>query len=139
MDMLSELVGTQWEGAAELWVDPLGDEVQRSDCTMAIDAGVVRYSWRYKGEAQQGSLTINDDGADFVDSWHQPTPLKCPAVAHARGLLSVEGSYGPGGDWGWRIGLVLRTPTGQLVLQMTNVAPWGEEARAVRMICNPKS
>ena len=30
--------------------------------------------------------------------------------------------------------LALR-PTGELVLQMTNVAPWGEEVRAVRMTC----
>jgi hypothetical protein len=31
------------------------------------------------------------------------------------------------------MGLVLRPPAGELVLQMTNITPWGEEARAVRM------
>lgn len=139
MDTLSELKGTQWEGAAELWLDPLGDEVQCSDCTISVDAGVVRYTWSYKGEAHQGSLSLNDDGVDFTDTWHQPKPLKCRAVVDAWGLLSVQGTYGPDADWGWRIGLFLRAPTGQLVLQMTNIAPWGEEARAVRMICKRQS
>jgi hypothetical protein len=49
----------------------------------------------------------------------------------------VQGAYGPDRDWGWRIGLSLRAPTGELVLRMTNIAPWGEEARAVRMTCSP--
>jgi hypothetical protein len=30
-------------------------------------------------------------------------------------------------------------PSGELVLQMTNVAPWGEEQRAVRMVFTRKS
>ena len=42
---------------------------------------------------------------------------------------------GPQAEWRWRIGLSVREPSGELVLQMTNVAPWGEETRAVRMIC----
>ena len=85
--------------------------------------------------AQEGKLALHDDGADFTDTWHQPQPMRCRPVADARGLFQVQGEYGPQSDWGWRTGLSLRTPTGELVLQMTNIAPWGEEVRAVRMIC----
>ena len=48
-------------------------------------------------------------------------------------LATVQYTYME--NWGWRINLCFREPTGELVLQMTNIAPWGEEARAVRMVC----
>jgi hypothetical protein len=78
---------------------------------------------------------VREDGADFIDSWHQPLPMLCRRVDHAWGLFQVQGEYGAESDWGWRVGLSLRNLTNELVLQMTNIAPWGEEARAVRMIC----
>ena len=49
-------------------------------------------------------------------------------------LFTVQGTYGAGEgpDWGWRSQLSVRPlGAGQLVLQMTNIAPWGEETRAV--------
>jgi len=135
MNPLSDLDGTRWSGTAELWLDPLGDEVVRSDCTTSVDTNVVRYTWSHEGKGHQGSLTLREDGADFVDSWHQPEPMSCQRLAGAWGLFQVQAEYGPQSDWRWRTGLSLRTPTDELVLQMTNIAPWGEEARAVRMIC----
>lgn len=135
MSTLSEMDATRWEGSAELWVDPLGDEVERSECTIAVDGDVVRYTWSREGEAHRGSLTLHKDGADFTDTWHQPQPMRCLSVPDARGIFQVLGTYGPESDWGWRTALSRRTTTGELVLQMTNIAPWGEEARAVRMIC----
>ncbi|MCG8424885.1 MAG: hypothetical protein MJE77_43930 [Proteobacteria bacterium] len=135
METLTDLQGTRWAGKAELWLDPLGDKAERSDCTIAVEADVVRYTWSHEGKAHQGSIRLRDDGADFTDSWHQPEPMKCDRVLGAWGLLQVLGTYGPQSDWGWRTRLSLRTPTGELVLQMTNIAPWGEEARAVRMVC----
>jgi len=139
MSALSELSGTRWTGAAELWLDPLGDQASRSDCTIAVDAGGVRYAWSHEGKAHEGSVTLNERGADFQDTWHQKEPMECATVRGAGGLFQVQGSYGPEQDWGWRIGLSFRAPTGELVLQMTNIAPWGEEARAVRMICARES
>lgn len=133
---MTELQGTKWAGNAELWVDPLGDQVQRSDCTIAIEPDVVRYTWSHEGKDHEGSITLRDGEADFTDSWHQPTPMKCPRLPDAWGLFQVQGTYGPNSDWGWRIALLFRTPTGELVLQMTNIAPWGEEVRAVRMVCS---
>ena len=135
MATLLELDGTRWTGTAELWLDPLGDEVQRSDCTISVGGGVVRYTWSYEGNRHKGSITLGEDGAEFVDSWHQPEPMSCNRLPDAWGLFQVQGEYGPESEWGWRTALSLRTPTGELVLQMTNIAPWGEEARAVRMTC----
>ena len=49
-------------------------------------------------------------------------------------VMSYPAGEGP--DWGWRLRVCLRTMGPErLVLQMTNVTPWGEEARAVRMTC----
>jgi len=136
MTTLSELHGTRWAGSGELWLDPLGDQAERSDCTMAVDGDVLSYTWSHEGNAHRGSVTLRQDGADFVDTWHQPQPMACRRLSGAWGLFQVQGEYGPDSDWGWRIGLSLRAPTGELVLQMTNIAPWGEEVRAVRLVCH---
>ncbi|MDD9970020.1 MAG: hypothetical protein OXR73_27490 [Myxococcales bacterium] len=130
-----DLAGTRWRGNAELWVDPLGDQVERSECTLAVEDGSVRYTWSREGKDQQGSVAVRADAAEFEDSWHQPQPMRCRLLEEAWGLFQAEGRYGPEGDWGWRIALCFRVPTSELVLQMTNIAPWGEEARAVRMVC----
>lgn len=139
MQTLENLSGTRWKGTAELWLDPLGNEVERSDCTIAVDSAVVSYTWSFQGKPQQGRLVLRAGGADFSDSWHQAEPMRCDDVPGGQGLLNVLGSYaaGEGPRWGWRTTLSLRTPTGALVLQMTNITPWGEEGRAVRMVCAP--
>lgn len=135
MDALSELSGTRWVGTAELWLDPLGDDVTRSDCTISVEDNVVSYTWSHEGTPHTGRITIGEDDADFIDSWHQPQAMKCQRLSDAWGLFQIQGEYGPEPGWRWRTALSLRTPTQELVLQMTNIAPWGEEARAVRMIC----
>ena len=131
--MMSELEGTSWVGDAELWLDPLGDHVVTSSCTASVTSNGLTYTWSHEGNTQTGKVTLGDDGATFVDSWHQPEAMACRQVPDTPGLFQVQGRYGPDLDWGWRIALVFREPTGELVLQMTNIAPWGEEARAVRM------
>jgi len=133
MRSLTEFDATEWAGRAELWLDPLGDDVTRSECTASIAANVLRYTWSHDGTLQEGRVEVGASGAEFVDSWHQPEPMACRNVVDAAGLFQVQGAYGPDRDWGWRIALTCREPTGELVLQMTNIAPWGEEARAVRM------
>ena len=137
MKTLNDLKGTQWAGKGELWLDPLGNTADHSECTIAIDDEGISYTWSYKGDTHRGSLKPSDGGADFTDSWHSPQAMRCNDVPGSWGLLNVQGSYsaGEGPDWGWRISLCVRAPTGELVLQMTNIAPWGEEGRAVRMVC----
>lgn len=136
MGSLSALDGTRWKGTAELWLDPLGNDADRSDCTISVDSNIVRYTWSHDGNPHEGTITLRDNSADFTDSWHQPEPMNCSRLPEAKGFFQVQGRWGPESDWGWRIGLSLRVPTNELVLQMTNITPWGEEARAVRMICS---
>lgn len=135
MALLSELEGTSWTGTAELWLDPLGDQAAKSDCTISVERYGLRYTWSHEGESHEGAITLRDGGAGFADTFHQPQEMPCRSLAGVPGLFQVQGDYGPESEWGWRIGLSLRAPTDQLVLQMTNIAPWGEEARAVRMTC----
>lgn len=136
MKTLSELGETKWAGTCELWMDPLGNEVVRSECTVAAQGNRVSYTWSHEGKLHHGSIALHDGGGDFTDSWHQPQEMACDSVDGALGLFQLQGQYGPQQGWRWRIGLFFREPTGELVLQMTNVAPWGEEARAVRMTCS---
>ncbi|MEM7792494.1 MAG: hypothetical protein AAF546_13910 [Verrucomicrobiota bacterium] len=139
IDMVDSFIGkyhgTHWQGTSELWTDPLGNEVDTSDCSLKIESGQIVYTWSFQGEKQQGSLTFGSDRAVWQDSWHQAKSVDCKYMNQAWGIVTVEYTYPapPGPDWGWRIKLSLR-PDQSLVLQMTNLAPWGEEGRAVRMI-----
>jgi len=129
--MLDELKGT-WTGTCELWLDPLGDVALKSACRIEVGDD-IRYAWSHEGTEHRGQLTLTEGGASFTDTFHQnDEAMRCKTVAGSSAALCVEGSYME--TWGWRIGLCLRGPTGELVLQMTNIAPWGEEARAVRMV-----
>ena len=130
-----ELQGSHWQGEAELWRDPNGNDVDVSECILAIESRVLTYTWAYEGATKTGSFIFNDDDATWTDSWHQPEPVNCKYLNDAWGLFTVEYSYSPpsGPDWGWRSKLSQR-PDDSLVLQMTNIAPWGEEGRVVRMI-----
>ena len=47
--------------------------------------------------------------------------------------MSHEYQVGDEPNWVW-CSILSKRPDGALVLQMTNIAPWGEEGRAVRMV-----
>lgn len=133
---LRTLAGSTWRGQGELWLDPHGDEAERCECTLAIAADAVTYTWSFRGEPHQGELRLRDGGADFTDTFHSARPMACATVPGSWALVEVAGTYaaGDGPPWGWRIAVSLRPDSDELVLQMTNVAPWGEDGRAVRMI-----
>jgi len=126
--------GTEWSGPNELWVDPTGNRAEHSDGTLKVEADGIAYTWAWKGTPHRGELRW-DDGWTWTDSWHQPEVVRLEPVRDHGALLAGEYSYpaGTGPDWHWRIKLAER-PDGAVVLQMTNIAPWGEEARAVRMV-----
>lgn len=133
---LTSLSNTAWSGRAELWLDPLGDVASTSPATIQVAAGAVQYGWSHEGTAHKGRLAWDQEGASFVDTFHSAEAMCCRFVPEAWGMLQVQGSYSGGGqDWGWRIGLFYRAPLEQLVLLMTNIAPWGEEVRAFRVTC----
>lgn len=133
--LLSKLAGTNWAGKGELWLDPEGNKANLFDCQLQIENGVIHYTWAYEGEAKKGSFTFNENGASWVDSWHQPEPVNCTEIADVWGLFTLRHTYDVPSNpsWGWQSKLTER-PDGSLILQMINIAPWGEEARAVRMI-----
>ena len=139
MEQLNAWVEThkdsRWTGHSELWVDPSGDNADLSESSLQVDEDGLRYSWSYQGEQQSGQLDWVNGEMRWQDSWHQFEGIVLNAVTSHGSLLAGEYAYpaGSGPDWHWRIKLALR-PNDTLVLQMTNIAPWGEEARAVRMI-----
>lgn len=132
---LSKLAATEWTGKGELWLDPAGDQAHRYECTLRIETGAVRYTWQHEGKEHKGEILIREGGgAQWTDTWHQAQPVEVHPIAGAWGLFAGHYTYRAGSEeWGWRMGLY-RRPTGELVLQMTNITSWGEEARAVRMI-----
>jgi len=136
-DWLTKLAGTKWKGKGELWLDPEGNTADSYDCELYIEDDAINYSWRYENETKSGCFTFNTSGVSWVDSWHQKNAVQCSSVPKAWGIFTLSHEYevpnSP--NWGWRSKLSER-PDGSLVLQMTNITPWGEEGRAVRMIFN---
>ena len=126
---------TTWSGKSELWIDPLGDDAEISDATLSVVADGIVYAWAYRDAAQSGELRWIGSALQWKDSWHQPDGVTMTLVPGHGSLIAAEYSYaaGAGPDWCWRIKLAQR-PDGTVVMQMTNIAPWGEEARAVRTV-----
>lgn len=134
-DWLTKNAGLHRKGKGELWLDPYGNDALRYDCELRIEEDAVHYSWFYENEVRRGSFSFDRSGVTWVDTWHQQSPVKCADVDGAWGLFTVSHEYDTPAmpNWGWRSKLSER-PDGSLILQMTNIAPWGEEGRAVRMI-----
>ncbi len=134
-EWLIKLEDTQWSGTGELWLDPEGNVVERCNCTLQVKADALHYTWSYQGQSQNGKFTFSETGANWIDSWHQAELAICTEVKNAKGLFTVEHIYNgsPSDGWAWRSKLSKR-PDDSLVLQMTNITPWGEEGRAVRMV-----
>jgi len=126
---------TEWSGGSELWLDPAGNDAELSDARLRVESERITYTWSYKRTEQTGEIGWTDAGLVWKDTWHQPENVLLRPLPRHGGLLAGAYSYpaGDGPDWHWRVNLAQR-PDGTLVLQMTNIAPWGEEARAVRMV-----
>jgi hypothetical protein len=135
LDAFKPLIGTSWTGTGELWMDPLGNTANTYPCTLNVAAGEVAYTWDFEGKTKQGRFSIADGAVRWSDSFHLPDGSACKPVTPSWGMLHVELTYPApeGPDWGWQIRISQR-PDGSLVLQMTNVTPWGEDGRAVRMV-----
>ena len=138
-DRLRVLQNSYWSGNGELWLDPAGNEAYLYDCTLQLSPQSIDYEWVYEGVTKRGAFTFSGERPTWVDSWHQPTITQCTRI-DAWGLFTLHNTYDVPSNpaWGWRSKLSER-PTGELVLQMTNITPWGEEGRAVRMIFSRKT
>jgi hypothetical protein len=137
---LSDLVGSRWRGTAELWLDPVGNMAHTSECTLSVEPTGLSYSWQHEGKDHRGTIALDAGGGTFTDTFHAPQAMRFGPVSPTTALIDLLGSYdaGEGPPWGWRLIVSLRPPwegaPESLVLQMTNITPWGEEARAVRMV-----
>jgi hypothetical protein len=140
-EAFAKLAGTRWTGKGVLWFGgPTHDDPNPFEGTLDIDAGKVSYTWFADGKPQQGTLTLGERGVTWIDSWHQPKAVELSPVPGAWGLLALQYTFAvpKSPDWGWKIVLAQR-PKDELVLQMTNVFPWGEETRAWRLVVTRKS
>lgn len=132
---LSALKNTRWQGQGELWLDPLGDEVTRYPCSAELGDGELSYIWTRDDKEHRGVVRWSKGEGQFQDSFHQDDEVECCPLPGAKAPVALTYDYGPEQrDWGWQILITLRPHNGDLVVQMTNIAPWGEEARAVRMV-----
>lgn len=134
---LQDLRNTRWVGRNELWLDPRGDEAETCDATLTIGENTIEYRWSREGKEHTGSLALREGGVEFTDTFHSAKPMPLETVPGSWCLLDVKGTYTWEGSppWGWRIYVSRRPESDELVLQMTNITPWGEDVRAVRMIC----
>jgi hypothetical protein len=132
---LAALAGSSFSGDGELWLDPLGNDAARGPCSMTIEPKAARYTWQHEGNTHTGTFELLGGGVRWSDTFPQPTAVTCREIPDAQGIFAVHCTWSVGGgpDWGWRTVLSER-PDGSLVLQMTNITAWGEEARAVRIV-----
>lgn len=132
---LKALDSTHWKGHGELWLDPTGDQAIRYPCTASLQGTSLQYEWSNEGQAHQGTILWSATGGTFQDTFHQASTTPCKAVTPTKAEVDLRYDYpaGEGPAWGWRIILAVR-PSDELVLQMINIAPWGEQSRAVRML-----
>jgi hypothetical protein len=72
-EWLTRLAGTRWKGKGELWLDPEGNSAVYYDSELNVESDSISYSWIYEGDVKNGSFTFNENGAIWVDSWHQET------------------------------------------------------------------
>ena len=82
-------------------------------------------------------MTLDREGematVDWNDTWHAKDSMRCAGTLTSEALI-VETSYsaGDGPDWHWRT--EVRTPSGdELLIEMYNITPEGDEQIAVRL------
>jgi hypothetical protein len=133
-----------WRATNRLWFTPTSDVIE-SPIALTLDVAVgdvvcaLRYEWTYDDAVHTGILLVHDPAGatapDMVwsDSFHTGSTLM-PFRQGERTDTSIvaTGSYAapPGPDWGWRIALISET-SNDLLIQMYNITPTGEEGLAV--------
>jgi hypothetical protein len=135
---------SDWTGTNRLWLSP-EEEAQQSGAQAALSLAaqgkflLIRYTWVYQGEPQDGTLLIGFnqnqqvEKAVWIDSWHMNDQIMvCQGERSPAGLISLTGSYPapPGPDWGWWIEVDPLDGTA-FKLVMYNVSPEGQANPAV--------
>lgn len=126
----------RYAGPNLLWfMDPENPFESHSEVDVETDR--VQYTWSHEGQPHSGvvrySFTEEGVEAEWTDTWHAPNLMRFRGP-HLAGALIASGTYsaGEGPEWGWRI--ELRAPAPQeLLIEMFNIHPNGEEQIAVRL------
>ena len=129
---LLERAAGRYAGSNWLWFeDP--NQPEQSATKLEVAANQIRYTWQYRGAPQSGVMEFAFDGdaatATWTDTWHAKEAIVCPGRQTAD-RIEVVGTYGPG--WTWRTEVTLASPD-ELLVEMFNISPKGEEQIAVRM------
>jgi hypothetical protein len=140
---LAQLVG-HYSGQTRTWLDPTGaPDVATEELHVSVLFGGrwLRFeqTGSVTGSAHAGEMLLgfHADAGEFeacwVDSFHTGTAMMLSKGApRPDGVIAVTGSYAAGPErWGWRTELHLGEP---LVLRAFNIAPTGEEFRAIESV-----
>ena len=132
MTTLLERAAGAYAGTNWLWFqDPNVPEESATELEVAGDR--IAYTWSYRGAPQNGVMEFAFDGdaatMTWTDTWHAKEPIVCPG-ARTDDRIEVTGTYGPG--WSWRTEVTLPSDD-ELLVEMFNISPDGEEQIAVRM------
>ncbi|RPE77072.1 DUF1579 domain-containing protein [Vulcaniibacterium tengchongense] len=141
---LAELAG-DWAGTTRVWFEPDAppamEVAQTGRIRRVLGGRFLLHEYRYgegdragEGMALYG-LHLDEQAfeAAWVDSMHTGTSIMFSTGADRGHGFDVLGSYGEGQGgprWGWRTRIAQPSPD-QLVLTMFNIAPDGNEAKAV--------
>lgn len=133
--MIEETHHGEWQGPNRLWLEDPTPE--RSDGRLQVEARRIRYTWAFRGEAQQGDLELfGPPGAvraAWTDTMHAGEGMALHGACR-EGTLVLYGTYpaGDGPEWGWRIEVDTRDPE-HLDLRMFNLFPDGQVMPAVAL------
>ena len=131
MTSLLERAAGRYAGTNWLWFDK--PSAEESATEIEVEGNEVRYTWTFRGEPQSGvmAFAFEGDTAEMTwnDTWHAKETIVCPGT-RTDDRIEVVGTYGPG--WSWRTEVTLPTAN-ELLVEMFNISPEGEEQIAVRM------
>jgi Protein of unknown function (DUF1579) len=146
---LARMAG-DWAGTYRLWFEPgapISEAPQRGTIRSVLDGRFLlhEYEWRFDDKIRTGIALYGyhlDEArweCAWVDSFHCGSSILFSQTAGVvdPAHLAVLGSYGdgqtpPGPRWGWRTEIE-QPDDDTLVIVMTNIAPDGEEAKAVEV------
>lgn len=125
-----------YEGTHKLWLEP-GTPVKTGPIAATLDGDVLTWRWEMGEKVYEGMLDMA--AARWRDGFHQQDVASIDASGPTFGArFAAAYAYGPPeAPWAWRIRVCDR-PSGELVVQMDNITPWGEHAPAVEWVLAKK-